>query len=71
MKWFEDTFLPSFIPRMKNKKYPNQAILTEAQYNICYRYMTQAKYGLTYESSKFSVIVWENGRYKFIRVLKK
>lgn len=70
-QWFENTFLPSFIPKMENKKYPNQAILSQKQYDICYKYMTVVKYGLVYESPKFSVIVWEGGRYKFIRVLQK
>ena len=39
-KWFEETFLPSLETRMNNPKYPNQAILTDKQEQVCEKYMT-------------------------------
>ena len=37
--WFVGEFLPSLEKRMNNPKYPNTCILTEAQEDVCVRYM--------------------------------
>lgn len=38
MEWFLTTFLPSIEQRMNNPKYPNQAIITRNQFDVCGRY---------------------------------
>ena len=38
MKWFLEVFLPSIEKRMNNPKYPNQAIITRNQFDVCARY---------------------------------
>lgn len=38
MDWFLGTFLPSIEARMSNPKYPNQAIITQNQCEVCQKY---------------------------------
>ena len=38
MEWFLNVFLPSIENRMNNPKYPNQAIISENQYEVCAKY---------------------------------
>lgn len=38
MEWFLTTFLPSIEQRMNNPRYPNQAIITRNQFDVCRKY---------------------------------
>lgn len=38
MEWFLGTLLPSLEKRMNNPKYPNQAIITRNQFDVCCKY---------------------------------
>lgn len=40
MKWFLEVFLPSLEGRMNNPKYPNQAIITHNQFDVCRKYFS-------------------------------
>ena len=78
MKWFTEEFLPSIEKRMTNPKYPNQAILSVKQADVCYRYMTSKQhsdcsYGkrfTTYEvtANGKKYMMTERGKYTFLNV---
>lgn len=44
--WFVDTFLKSFEDsgKFNNPKYPGQAIISDKQMEICYKYMEPHQY---------------------------
>ena len=75
-EWFEDTFLKSFEPKFTNPKYPNQCILTEAQNDICVRYMEShhshnSDYNrfwayYTYDVGGTHYLLTQRGRYYFL-----
>lgn len=69
-KWFEDVFIPSFFDKMKNPKYPNRAILSERQFDICLKYMESRYYDYSYKTDAFSVSVYDQGKYHFISVYR-
>jgi hypothetical protein len=72
--WFENVFLQSFEEKFKNRKYPNQVIITPAQENICYKYMNvrecHGDYGffniLEYVTDKAVYQVTYRGKYVFL-----
>ena len=75
-KWFEETFLPSIETRMNNPKYPNQAIISEKQFEICVRNMKgeqhidsdyrKAFMTYTYQIGKTIYMAYQQGRYYFL-----
>ena len=74
MKWFLETFLPSLESRMNNPKYPNQAIITERQFDVCLKYFKPRQcygdYGCftnyEFETDKARYQICERGRYVFL-----
>jgi hypothetical protein len=74
--WFETEFLPSFEEKMQNPEYPNQAILSERQAEICHKYMDETdcrsdngKWFVTYKK-QIGGTVWyvhTAGRYTFLK----
>lgn len=67
--WFVGKFLPSLEKRMNNPKYPNTCILTEAQEDVCVRYMKSIQtFDCSYNMPNCSyVLVVGNRRYTLTR----
>lgn len=74
MKWFLETFLPSLEKRMNNPKYPNQAIITNNQFEVCLKYFKPRQcygdygYFTNYEfaTDEASYQITFGGRYIFL-----
>lgn len=61
MKWFRETFIPSFDERLEDR---NGIYITEKQADICLRYMKESKYF----GGRFYIII---GDYQYTMVLMK
>lgn len=80
-KWFAEEFLPSLEKRMTNPKYPNRCILSEAQANVCFKYMTaiqckDASYGTNFYNYRFDTenkiyLMTFAGRWTFMSMFNK
>lgn len=72
--WFLETFLPSLERRMNNPKYPNQAIITDKQFDVCLKYFKPREccgdYGcftnFEFETDKAFYQIFFRGRYTFL-----
>lgn len=74
MKWFLEQFLPSLEKRMNNPKYPNQAIITPNQFEVCLKYFRPRQcygdygcwtnYEFETDASKYQIT--QQGRYIFL-----
>lgn len=74
MKWFLEVFLPSLEKRMNNPKYPNQAIITNNQFEVCLKYFKPRQcygdYGyftnFEFETEKAFYQITFRGKYTFL-----
>lgn len=80
--WFPEVFLPSLIEKAKQQphpKYPNRVILSQKQYEVCYRNMAvktcQGDYGqfymLVFETSTHKFQAEQAGKYNFLYITEK
>lgn len=79
MKWFLEVFLPSLEKRMNNPKYPNQAIITNNQFEVCSKYFKPRQcygdygyftiYEFAIESASYQITF--RGRYIFLNKYTK
>ena len=80
-KWFDEIFLPSLVEKAKKNpaKYQNRVILSDKQFEICLKNMTEKQchgdYGdfsiLVYETCTYKVQADQSGKYNFMYITKK